>query len=133
MGGVTVADGSLSHQDGGPLIALLAVAALAVVLRWVYSVRGRDERMRRARAARDFGTLVPVRTLRSQPEAEQVRAALAGAGIRATLAPAVGPEHGEPVRITASGYVQPRRAGPEGVHVLVFPGDVGRAEQTLSS
>ena len=132
MGAVTVADGALTHQDGGPLIALLAVAALAVVLRWVYSVRGRDERMRRAREARDFGTLVPVRTLPTSDAAEQVRTVLMKAGVRATVAPALGPEHGEPVRISANGYVLPRTTGPVGLHVLVFPADVAKAEQALT-
>ena len=124
---------ALTHQDGGPLIALLVVAALALVLRWVYSVRGRERRMQAARAARDYGTLVPVRTVPSTDEAEQVRAALAAAGVRATVAPALGPEHGEPVHISASGYVLPRRTGPVGVHVLVFPGDVARAEDALKA
>lgn len=130
---MTVAAPVLTHQDGGQVIALVVVAALALVLRWVYSVRGREERMRAARAARDYGTLVPVRTLPSADAAEQVRAALADAGVRATVGPALGPEHGEPVRISANGYVLPRATGPVGVHVLVFPADLGRAEDVLGT
>ena len=53
--------------------------------------------------------------------------------MRATTAPALGPEHGEPVHISANGYVLPRTTGPVGVHVLVFPADVARAEDALSS
>jgi hypothetical protein len=116
----------------GPLTAIAVVAVLALLLRWAYSGRRRDARMAAARRARDFGLLVPVSTSRDRVVAEQQRELLLGAGLRATLAPALGPEYGHPVRVSAQGDLLPRRAGVEGTHVLVFPEDVTKARELLS-
>ena len=111
------------HYAIGPLAALAAIAVLVPVLRWMHAPA------RRARRP-DYGLLVAV--ARATPaQAEQARAALAGAGIRCTLAPAAdGGE--EPVQVTASGHLLPRPPART-VAVLVFPDDLGAARALLDA
>jgi hypothetical protein len=121
-----------AHSGIGPLAAALLLLALVAALRWTFSVRSRDSRLARARAMRDFGLLVPVATVTDTRAAEARRALLEAHGVRATVAPAVGPDHGERVRVSARGEVAPRQAGRTGVHVLVFPADEAQARELLS-
>jgi len=95
---------------GAPLVALALVGVLALLLRWS-SARGRSVVAGRPRAGRedDYGMLVVVSAPPTFIEAEAGRARLAGAGIRATLAPTT-----------------------DGPRVLVFPHDVDRAKDILA-
>ncbi len=123
---------SSSHFMIGPLEVCIVLAGLVLVLRWVYSVRRRAERLARERSRRDFGLLVPAVTLPRASDARHRQEVLSAYGIRATLAPAMGPDHGEPVIVTARGHVMPRRTGRIGTHVLVFPADLDRARELLA-
>lgn len=67
-----------------PLIAFLAVGALALVLRWSQTP---DRNRRRAPAPR--GLLVPVASFPTQDGADRVADRLRGDGIRAASAPSV--------------------------------------------
>lgn len=98
----------------GPAIAMAAVGALCLVLRWIYSDGGRATQVRRrpgpgGRSA-DYGLLVPVATIAEGTAAASLQGLLQGHGIRATLAP----------------------AAEDGTHVLVFPADEGRARALLT-
>lgn len=99
----------------GPLVAGLALALIVLICRWVFSTDHRDERVtrraQRARAAHDFGLLVPVATVRTPEDAELLRTVLRNAGIRGTVAAAP--------------------AG--GLSVLVFRADALRARDLVSS
>lgn len=68
----------------GPLVALLAIGALAAVLRWTFAGQRPDP------YPADYGLLRPAAIAGTMAAAEQARALLASAGIRATLA--VGPD-----------------------------------------
>lgn len=74
----------------GPLVALVAVAVLALLLRWTFS-RGTSLVEKRPRTGResDYGLLVPVAQPATFTEAEAARRRLAEVGIRATLAPTI--------------------------------------------
>ncbi len=115
----------------GPDSALLVVLALGFLSRWVFSVKKRERRMAAERAERDFGVLVPVTTATDPDEAARQRDLLVAHGLRATVGRAVGPDHGEPVRVTASGHLLPHQGGVVGTHVLVFPDDREQARQLL--
>jgi hypothetical protein len=94
-------------------IILLAIT-VTLLCRWVFSSRG----VRKSTHRPDYGVL---RTDDLEP-AEQARARLAAANIRATVAPAG-------VGYTASGHPWPSTAQV----VLVFPPDLDAAEQILRS
>jgi hypothetical protein len=85
----------------GPLVAIGMIAALAAVLRWIFTDRDRpagpgvaDGAAGRPRASRrfsrpapaDFGLLRPVATLPDSAAAEELRDRLRAAGIRSTTA-----------------------------------------------
>ena len=83
----------------GPLVAMGMMAALAAVLRWVFTDRdrpsgpgdadgaaGRAESPRRFSRPADFGLLRPVATLPDPSAAEELRDRLLAAGIRSTTA-----------------------------------------------
>lgn len=110
-GGVTLAD-YLS-----PLFALLVVAMLALLSRWVFAPNYR-------RHKKDYGLLVPVATITVKAEAEAVRDQLKAAGLSATL----GDAHAV-TRVTHDGYAIKQ---PPGHHVLVFPTDYERARTVLA-
>jgi hypothetical protein len=67
----------------GPLLALAAVAALAVVLRWTFGPG--QTRPPWSPRAEDFGLLTPVTTVEDPQTASGVRVRLREAGIRSTL------------------------------------------------
>ncbi|MEJ5914988.1 hypothetical protein [Pseudokineococcus sp. 1T1Z-3] len=93
----------------GPLVALVAVAVIALLLRWGWS-RGHSLVPGRARAGGegDYGLLVPVAEPTTFVEAEALRARLEAEGLRATLAPTT-----------------------DGPRVLVFPRDEHVARDIL--
>ena len=88
--------GPTQYANAGQLVvALVAMAVLVLLCRWVFSTGDRDQRaakrLEKARSRGDFGLLVPVTTAASQADAEQLRAVLREAGIRGTVAAG---EHG---------------------------------------
>lgn len=96
--------------------ALLAVALLALLARWIFGSGRVAPVRRRARPVAppaDYGLLVPVATVPTREDAEMLCEVLAGHGIRCTVAPAVD--------TPAAAH------GPDPQQVLVFPADVGRA------
>ena len=99
------------HSLVGPLVAAGALGVIVLICRWVFSTKERDQRTaaRAAAAARagDYGLLVPVTRARTAHDADMLRALLAEAGIRCTVAP-----DGE---------------------VLVFDRDATRARELVSS
>ena len=95
--------GSL-HFLVGPAIAFVALAFLAVFLRWAFA--SSTPTVKRRPAAED-GLLTRVATLTRKESALALRAVLSDAGIRSTLR-----------------YPAPHRAD-----VLVFPEDAARARQ----
>lgn len=66
----------------GPLILLVAVAALVLALRWAY---GGSTSVPPRRASRDFGLLRAVATLDDPDQASALRGMLADSGIRSTI------------------------------------------------
>jgi hypothetical protein len=90
----------------GPLVALVAVAALALLLRWAYGSRSAPPAALQPESA-DFGLLREVAELDSEEGANALRALLSDAGIRSTKA-------------------RNRRGG---VRVMVFAADLDRARQ----
>ena len=98
-------------------IILLAIT-VTLLCRWVFSLGG----VRKATHRPDYGLLSPVLRTDELEPAEQARDLLAAAGIRATVAPAG-------AGYTASGHPWPSTAQV----VLVFPPDLGAAEQVLRS
>jgi hypothetical protein len=64
----------------GPFVALLAIAALGLVLRWTFGHGGPTF----PTEAPDYGLLQPVAVVSSQAEAHAIQAQLAQASIRAT-------------------------------------------------
>jgi len=113
--------------------AVAAVIALGAVSRWVFSTSARERRMAEERARRDFGLLVPALTTADPRAAARSRSALEAHGVRATLASAPPPGAGEPVRVTADGFVVRPQQSAAGVHVLVFPHDLERARAILAA
>ncbi|MGI4894685.1 MAG: hypothetical protein ACRYF3_06205 [Janthinobacterium lividum] len=97
------------HYALGPTIALVAVAVLALLLRWTFS-HGRSlvERRPSRGTTGEYGLLEVVSAPPTFVEAEVQRRTLLDAGIRATLAPTV-----------------------EGPRVMVFPAELGLARQIL--
>ena len=99
------------HYLVAPLVAAGAHGVIVLLCRWVFSTKERDARTaaRAAAAARagDYGLLVPITRVRTRDDADMLRALLAGAGIRCTVAP-----DGE---------------------VLVFGRDASRARELVSS
>lgn len=73
----------------GPLTSVVALVVLVLLCRWVFSTKDRDRRTARRKAAAlsrgDYGLLVPVATVRNEPDAEMLRGVLAEQGIRATV------------------------------------------------
>ena len=85
------------HFAIGPIAAVVAVALLGLLSRWVFSPRRPAPRSGSRPAARlagtgDYGLLVPVVTVRTAADAQMLRSVLADAGIRATVGPAPGSE-----------------------------------------
>jgi hypothetical protein len=105
------------HYMVGPLAALLALGVLVLICRWVFSTSHRDDRTARrlaaARARGDYGLLVPVATVTAAEDGQSLRARLAEAGVRCTLAP------GQQEGIWA---VLVFRADAERARSLVLPG-----------
>ena len=95
----------------GPLIALVAVGALALLLRWTFS-RGTSlvERRSRPGSPSDYGLLEVVASPPTFIEAEMMRQRLVEHHIRATLAPTT-----------------------QGPRVLVWPDDVSIARAVLDT
>lgn len=87
-----------THYLFMPLVAFLAIGALALVLRWSQTPR------RPPRTTARRGLLVPIARVRSQEAADRVAARLRGHGIRTTSA-----------------------AGPAGIDVLVWEEQYGEA------
>jgi hypothetical protein len=112
LDGVPVDGVSSSHLASGPVIAIVVVALLAMVSKWVFGTG------RRRTAARnltqpgvqlDSGLLRSVAELPDRPAAAELRAVLSDAGIRST------------VGVRRDGRVQ----------VLVFPADEERARRLV--
>jgi hypothetical protein len=72
------------------LIALATIGVLALVLRWTF---GRSSSGLPDDGDEDYGLLAPVAVTESAAEAEHLRAVLAAADIRATVARARGGRH----------------------------------------
>ena len=96
------------HQAFGPTLAVLAVIALGLMSRAIF---GSGHGPRPGAAPREgYGLLTPVASAGSRAGADELRARLLTAGLRATV--------GE---------------GPDGrSQLLVFPDDLGRAREVLS-
>lgn len=103
--------GGSPYSYSWPLLALVALAVLALLLRWTFA-RGTSlvERRSAQGAETDYGVLVPVAAPATFVEAEMLRARLVDAGLRATLAPTT-----------------------DGPRVLVFPRDAAAARNLLAS
>lgn len=103
-----------SNADG-PLLALVALAVIVLICRWVFSTSDRDRRtarrLEKARSRGDYGLLVPVATVRAEQDAVMLRSALREAGIRGTVTDGEGPDE----RV-----------------VLVFRADADRARTVVS-
>ncbi|MEP6464631.1 MAG: hypothetical protein ABJC62_14760 [Frankiaceae bacterium] len=97
----------------GPAIAMGAIGVLSLVLRWIYSDgagnRRRTSQRGPAAGPADYGLLVPVATITDRAAATSLQGLLRQHGIRATLTPSA-----------------------EGVAVLVFRADEGRARALLT-
>ena len=97
----------------GPLIITVALGAILLICRWVFSTSHRDQRAARSLATSSGGTgyglLVPVATVRTREDAEMLRSVLREASIRCTVSD-----------------------GPDGLEVLVFSGDISRARGLVS-
>ena len=82
---------SSAHFLLGPVVALAALAIIALLCRWVFSTDQRDERaaarLEKALASRDYGLLVPLTTVRTDEDAQMLRAVLLEAGIRSNVSP----------------------------------------------
>ncbi len=100
----------------GPGVAVIALAVIVLLCRWVFSTTHRDDRTARRRAALasrgDYGLLVPVATTRTVDDAEMLRGVLQQAGIRCTTG---GSQDGN------------------GTEVLVFRADALRARDLVRS
>lgn len=77
------------HFMIGPAMALVALAVIVLLCRWVFSTGHRDDRTARrlaaARSQGDYGLLVPVATVRTPDDAALLREVLGTAGIRCTV------------------------------------------------
>ena len=108
----------VSQYDGigGPLVALVALAVIVLMCRWVFSTGHRDQRtakrLEKARSRGDYGLLVPVATVRTAEDADLLRGVLREGGVRGTVA--AGDEPGEHV-------------------LLVFRADAPRARELVGS
>lgn len=101
------------HFLFGPLVIVLALGAILLICRWVFSTSHRDRRATPeggdSPAVGDYGLLVTVATVRTREDAEMLRSVLRGAGIRCSVS-----------------------NGPEGLDVLVFSSDLSRARGLVS-
>lgn len=78
-----------SHYWTGPLAALVALAIVVLICRWVFAApaaRRPAARPSPAAPRGDYGLLVPVATARTADDARGLRAVLREAGIRCTVA-----------------------------------------------
>lgn len=103
----------ITRPDAGyrPFIALIALLVLMGIARLSFGPRGRNAKLPPgSRRVVDLGLLVPLRTLPTAEDAEQLRARLRENGVRAS------------VSTEAHGYV-----------VLVFRNDEPRAREILQS
>ena len=77
------------HFLMAPIVAAAALGIIALICRWVFSTDHREDRTARrvekALAARDYGLLVPLTTVRTREDAEMLREVLADAGIRVNV------------------------------------------------
>ena len=82
---------SSAHFLLGPIVALAALGLIGLLCRWVFSTEQRDERqaarLEKALTSRDFGLLVPLTVVRTEEDAQMLRAVLLEAGIRSNLTP----------------------------------------------
>jgi hypothetical protein len=103
----------LSYGLGGIGVALMAIA----LSRWVFAPHG-------ARSP-DYGLLVAAATVATRSAAERAQSVLLDRGIRATLGfqPPI-------VHVDAQGHAT---RDPGGHDVLVFPADLTRARDALTS
>ena len=97
-----------NHYWTGPIAALVALAVVVLICRWVFAAPPARVRPRPPRG--DFGLLVPVATTRTAEDAERVREVLRAAGIRCTVADA---------------------EGSGGRQLLVFRSDAARASELV--
>jgi len=74
-----------SHYWTGPLAALVALALVVLILRWVFSAPA-PRRSAPPAVRGDYGLLQPVATARTADDARRLRGLLREAGIRATVA-----------------------------------------------
>ena len=89
----------------GPLFGVSWLLVIGALLRWTFSRRGSVAGASRRPAAPDaYGHLRPLKSVRTQDEASQVRGRLQRAGIRSTLANTT-----------------------EGLYVMVWENDLDRA------
>jgi hypothetical protein len=112
LDGVPVDGVNSTHLAVGPVVAIVVVAALAMLSKWVFGT-GRHRAARRSvvppAVQVDTGLLRPVADLPDRAAAAALRAVLSDAGIRSTIGV--------------------RRDG--GVQVLVFPDDEDRARKLV--
>ena len=94
-----------SHYWTAPIAALVALALVVLLCRWVFAEPARPVRSTVPRG--DYGLLVPVATARSDEDAARLREVLREAGIRCTV-------------------------GDDG-QLLVFRADAGRASELVRS
>lgn len=82
---------SSAHFLLGPVVALAALGLIALMCRWVFSTEQRDERqaarLEKALTSRDYGLLVPLTAVRTDEDAQMLRAVLLEAGIRSNITP----------------------------------------------
>jgi hypothetical protein len=100
-----------THFAVGPVVAIVVVAALAMLSKWIFGT-GRHRAARppvRPGVQVDTGLLRPVAELPDRPAAAALRAVLSDAGIRSTIG------------VRRDGRVQ----------VLVFPDDEDRARKLV--
>lgn len=98
-----------NHYWTGPLAALVALAVVVLICRWVFAPPKRTRAPQDLGRPADYGLLVPVAHARSVDDADVLTTALAAGGVRATVAPVDG----------------------GGWRVLVFSSDAARAEQLV--
>jgi hypothetical protein len=80
-----------SHYWTGPLAALVVLAIVVLICRWVFAAPQRPARARSADRG-DYGLLVPVATARTADDARGLSAVLRKAGIRCTVTQTAGQE-----------------------------------------
>lgn len=91
------------------LIGIAAIAAIALICRWVFSTGSRRALPVAPSGEEDLGLLVPLAQVRTRDEAELMRGLLTKAGVRSGVSEA-----------------------PDGIRLLVFDKDLELARQLVS-